>query len=407
MSSTARNRAPRSADIDREALRDFLLRLIAARSPATAEEPAARVLCDELTALGFTVAVDDWGNVIGTRRFGAGPVVLVDCHLDTVEVTDPGRWSRDPWGEVAAGAVYGRGAVDMKSALAAGVYGAATLAGGRHGTLVIAGTVCEELVEGPALSRVLEQVRPDVVVIGEPSANRLMLGQRGRAEVRVEVLGRSSHSAYPEAGVNAAEVMADVMTAVRGLDFPRHPQLGPAMIALTNLKSEPYPNVSVVPDRCTATYDRRTVLGESAGDVLEPLRAVAERVAGAAGARAGVELARSEFTTWTGVEVSTESFAPAWCLPPGDHRAAAVIRAFEAAGLDARPDYYQFCTNGSASAGRHGIPTLGFGPGDPGRAHTTDESIDLDDLYLGAHGYAVLLRTLLAAESEKSASEQI
>ena len=396
-----------NACIDRDGVRDFLLRLVAARSPATAEQPAVQVLSGELAALGFEVTTDDWGNVIGTRRFGPGPVVLVDCHLDTVEVTDPQQWSHSPWGEVAGGVVYGRGTVDMKSALAAVVYGASALPAGLRGTIVVAGTVCEELVEGPALSRVLEQVRPDVVVIGEPSANRLMLGQRGRAEVNIEVIGRSSHSAYPEAGVNAAEVMADVIAAVRGLEFPCHPDLGPAMIALTNLKSDPYPNVSVLPDRCVATYDRRTVLGESAADVLEPLRELAGRIAGRAGARVDIDLARSGFTTWTGVEVATESFAPAWCFPATEWPAAQAIRAIGAAGLDPRPGYYQFCTNGSASAGRHAIPTLGFGPGDPGRAHTTDESIDLGDLYLGAYGYAVLLRALLAAETDKPALEQL
>ncbi|WP_063034817.1 YgeY family selenium metabolism-linked hydrolase [Nocardia grenadensis] len=393
-------RAEANARIDRDGLRDFLLRLLAARSPATAEEPAVRVLTGELAALGFAVTTDDWGNVIGTLRFGPGPVVLVDCHLDTVEVTDPQQWSHSPWGEVAGGVVYGRGTVDMKSALAAVVYGAKALPPGLRGTVVVAGTVCEELIEGPALGRVLEQVRPDVVVIGEPSGNRLMLGQRGRAEVSIEVIGRSSHSAYPEAGVNAAEVMADVITAVRDLEFPHHPDPGPAMIALTNLKSEPYPNVSVVPDRCVATYDRRTVLGESAADVLEPLRDLAGRIAGRDGARVEIDLARSEFTTWTGVVAAAESFAPAWCMPATEWPAAESIRALEAAGLDPRPGYYQFCTNGSASAGRHAIPTLGFGPGDPGRAHTTDESIDLDDLYLGAYGYSVLLRALLAAETE-------
>ncbi|MGW5387098.1 YgeY family selenium metabolism-linked hydrolase [Nocardia sp. NPDC003963] len=392
--------------IDREALCDLLLRLIGARSPATAEEATVRVLEAELHRFGFEVTVDDWGNVIGTLRLGPGPVVLVDCHLDTVEVTDPGLWSHDPWGEVAGAAVYGRGAVDMKGALAACVHGAAALADGRRGTLVISGTVCEELVEGPALGRVIEQVDPDIVIIGEPSANRLMLGQRGRAEVRVEVAGRSSHSAYPEAGVNAAEAMADVMTALRGLEFPQHPELGAAMMVLTNLKSEPHPNVSVVPDRCVAVYDRRTVLGESAAAVLEPVRALAEPVAAAAGARVTVGFARSDFTTWTGVEVGAESFAPAWCVPADRWPAAPAIHALEAAGLDPRPGFYQFCTNGSASAGRHGIPTLGFGPGDPGLAHTTDESIDLDDLYLGACGYAVLLQALLVADIEKPAPEQ-
>ncbi|MER5391851.1 YgeY family selenium metabolism-linked hydrolase [Saccharopolyspora sp. NPDC002686] len=383
--------------MDEARIQEFLLRLLAARSYATEEAAAARVLGDELAAVGFTVDVDDWGNVIGTLRLGDGPTVLLDAHLDTVEVPDPAQWQHDPRGEVVDGVVYGRGAVDMKGALAAAVHGAAALRTEQRGTIVISGSVCEELVEGPALSRVVEQVRPDAVIICEPSANRLVLGQRGRAEVEIEVHGRTSHSAYPEAGVNAAEVMADVMTAVRQLRFGEHPDLGPGMIALTNLKSFPHPNVSMVPDRCVATYDRRTVLGEHDAGVLKPLRELADPIAVAAGARVDVRIATTEFTTYRGVPVEADSFAPAWWTDPATWPARDALTGLAAAGLDPTPGYYAFCTNGSASAGRCGIPTLGFGPGDPDRAHTVDESLSLEDLHRAARGYSALLRAVLTA----------
>lgn len=378
-------------------MREFLLRLLAARSYATQEAAAARVLSDELAAVGFVVDTDDWGNVIGTLRLGDGPTVLLDAHLDTVEVTDPEQWQHNPWGEVVDGIVYGRGTIDMKGALAAAVHGAASLHAERRGTIVIAGSVCEELVEGPALSRVIEQVHPDAVIICEPSANRLMLGQRGRAEIEVEVHGRIGHSAYPESGVNAAEVMADVMTAVRQLRFGEHPDLGPGMIALTNLKSFPYPNVSMVPDRCTATYDRRTILGECDADVLKPIRELAEPIAAAAGAQVDVRIAMAEFTTYQGILVRTASFAPAWRADAASWPARDALARLAKAGLDPTPGYYKFCTNGSASAGRWEIPTLGFGPGDPDRAHTVDESITIDDLNRAARGYSVLLEAILTA----------
>lgn len=378
-------------------MRDFLLRLVAARSYATEEEPAALVLRDELTVLGFAVDTDVWGNVIGTLRLGDGPTVLLDAHLDTVEVTDTGQWQHNPWGEVVGDVVYGRGVVDMKGALAAAVYGAASLPPGLRGTVVISGSVCEELVEGPALSRVIEQVRPDAVIICEPSSNRLMLGQRGRAEVEVEVRGRTSHSAYPESGVNAAEVMADVIAAVRELRFREHPDLGPGMIALTNLKSFPYPNVSMVPERCVATYDRRTIIGEHEADVVQPIRDLAEPIAADAGAKVDVRLATADFRTYTGIAVRTESFAPAWWADARSWPAREALVGLAKAGLDATPGCYKFCTNGSASAGRHGIPTLGFGPGDPDRAHTVDEFVTLADLTRAARGYSALLRALFTA----------
>ncbi|MQA06209.1 MAG: YgeY family selenium metabolism-linked hydrolase [Streptosporangiales bacterium] len=387
-----------SASIDYQAVDDLLFRLVGARSYSTEESAAAAVLRDELTRLGFTVEVDDIGNVIGTLRLGDGPTVLLDSHLDTVVVVDPAEWTRKPDGEVVGDRVYGRGTVDMKGPLAACLHGVAALRDLDVGTIVVSGSVAEELVEGPALVRVAERVRPDYVVICEATACKVAKGQRGRAEVRIEVEGTSCHSAHPRAGLNAAEVMADVVTALRAIEPPTHPSLGDGILVLTDVLSAPYPGLSVVPERCVATYDRRTLVGETEEDVLAPVRAVVDEVAARWGTTATVGIAADDYTAYTGVQVQAPNFAPAWLTDEDTPIVTAAVDGLQAAGLPAVVGHYKFCTNGSGTAGHLGIPTIGHGPGEEDQAHTVDESIALDDLHAGAQGYAAIVAALLRQE---------
>jgi putative selenium metabolism hydrolase len=382
--------------VDNEALEAFALRLLRARSYSTEEANAAAVLHEELTRRGFDVTVDELGNVIGTLRLGDGPVVLLDAHLDTVGVLDPSGWSRRPDGEVADGRMFGRGAVDIKGPMAACVHGVSALRSLDAGTVVISGTVAEELLEGPALLRVLETVKPDFVVICEPSSGTLARGQRGRAEVLVEVAGRSCHSAYPESGINAAEVMVDVITALRAFAPPQQPTLGAGILVLTDVKSHPYPGLSVVPERCAATFDRRTLVGETEAGVLAPIRDIVDEVVHRWGTTGSVTVAEKAYVTYTGMHVQAQSFAPAWLADADAPVVVAAVSGLIGAGLDATRTHYKFCTNGSASAGQLGIPTIGYGPGHEDAAHTVDESISLVDLRDGAQGYAAIVASLLA-----------
>jgi putative selenium metabolism hydrolase len=391
---------PLNHPIDDEALDDLLLRLIATPSLSTEEGDCAALVADELRRLGMTVDVDAMGNVVGRLELGPGPTVMIDCHLDTVPVVDATEWTRAPYGEVVDGRVYGRGAVDMKGPMAAALHAVGAVRGTGRGTVVLAGTVAEELVEGPAAVEVARVVHPDFVLICEPSQRRIARGQRGRAEIVVDVHGVSSHSAYPGEGINAAEVMADVITGLRQLTPPDDPTLGEGILVLIDVKSAPYPSLSTVPERCRATFDRRTLVGETEADVLGPIQEIVARVSAAWGATGTVEVAAHQHTTYTGRRVETTKFAPAWLY---EHDAAVVARAVEgltSAGLDAVVTHYRFCTNGSGTAGHLGVPTIGYGPGHEDQAHKVDEHIDLDDLHLGARGYAAILSALLSHDPD-------
>ena len=384
-----------NTDVDEVALDDFLLRMLATRSLSTEEGDAAALLQQEMRALGMQVRVDEYGNVIGVLAFGEGPTVLLDCHLDTVPVVDPSAWTRNPAGEVLDGRVYGRGTVDMKGPMAAVLYGVATLRGRDRGTVVVCGSVAEELVEGPAVVQVAQVVKPDYAIICEPSRRRIARGQRGRAEVIVTIKGVSSHSAYPSSGLNAAEVMVDVVQQLRSLEPPVQEPLGAGILVLIDVQSQPYPSLSTVPESCLATFDRRTLVGETEDDVLAPIRAVVDKVVARWGARGQVSIAMDDYVTYTGVPVQAPNFALAWLADPDSPVVSAAVRGLTEAGLEAVVGHYKFCTNGSGTAGTLGIPTIGYGPGDEDQAHKVDESIDLDDLHLGARGYAAIVGALL------------
>lgn len=373
----------------------FAENLIRVPSPSGSEGPVAELVAREMASNGYEVEVDDLGNVLGWLRFGPGPVVLFDAHMDTVGVTDPSSWSRRPEGELRGSRLYGRGAMDMKGPLAACLHGLAAVQGEiGKGTIVVCASVAEELVEGVALSPVLERVKPACVVICEATSLQVAHGQRGRAEIKVEIFGQPTHSSRPHLGVNALDAMSLAMGALKGLPAPFDPVLGEGVLVATDILSRPYPALSVVPDYCVATYDRRTLPGETAESVLAPLRTAIESAIHESGARAELSIAIDDFVSYSGAHIRAPNFAPAWCLSPQDSVVTDVLAELHREGLESDIRTYAFCTNGSASAGQLGIHTLGYGPGDEELAHRVDEFIEVDDLVSGAQGYAALGRAL-------------
>lgn len=380
-----------------EDLIDFALRLIGTKSLSAHEGPVAEITASEMSTLGFQVNVDELGNVIGTLVGGPGPCVVLDSHMDTVGTTDAAAWSRAPQGERVGRRLYGRGAVDMKGPLAAAIFGIAGLKPDLlRGKVVVSATVAEELVEGTALAHVLKRVDADYVIICEATALGLARGQRGRAELAVEVKGKATHSSRPELGINAAEAMVDVVQSLRDLSPPVHPLLGLGALVLTDLISVPYPGLSVVPHLCRATYDRRTLPGETEDDVLAPIQETLDQAKRLRGTSAAVTIAEDVFVTYSGVEVRAPNFAPAWLQPDGSEIVLAASSGLRQSGLSAELTYYSFATNGSASAGRLGIPTVGFGPGCEELAHVADEYIEISELTAAARGYAAIVDELLS-----------
>lgn len=384
--------------IDEAGLITLTQALVQLETLSGAEGPAIQRVRRAFEALGFTeIHEDELGNITGAIQGDLpGPTLLYDAHVDTVGIAPGVPWSYDPFGgEIEFGRMYGRGTSDMKGALAAAIYaGVALDRSTLAGQVVICASVMEEVLEGVALQAVMDRIRPDFVVIGESTDLNLAIGGRGRAEIHVEAVGRPSHSSSPHLGINAVELMMDAARAIAAIPLGADPMLGDAIIALTDIHSEPYPANSVIASQCRVTYDRRLLAGETVENVLGPIQAAATSAEGEG--RITAVVGTGEYTTYTGAALRTHKFFPAWKLDPDAPIVVKSLAGLRAAGLIPELRAYRFCTNAAYSAGIAGVPTIGFGPSPESRAHVVDEYITLDDLLAAAAGYAGIFQAVLS-----------
>jgi putative selenium metabolism hydrolase len=380
--------------LDFDRLTHFLASMVKVESLSGQEKSLVELVASEMHRLEFDhVYVDEIGSLVGTVAGDkSGPTLLLDAHCDTVGVAPGVSWQFDPFGAVIRNdRMYGRGTSDMKGALAAMIYAAAgverSLLAGR---VVVSVTVMEEVMEGASLGAVMAEIRPDFVVIGEATNLNLNHGGRGRAEIHLEAIGRPAHSSTPEMGVNAVHLMVAAIRAIEEMPLPSDPALGPAIMALTDIISDPYPGYSVVPSRCRVSYDRRLLVGETMDGVIAEIRARP--------ALEGIDvvIANGEHTAYTGAVIGGPKFFPAWKLSP-DHRFVQLaLTGLRNAGLQADLESYRFCTNAAYSAGRANVPTVGFGPSTEGHAHVVNEFIDLPQLQKAALGYLGIIESVLS-----------
>ncbi|MHA3904646.1 YgeY family selenium metabolism-linked hydrolase [Castellaniella sp. WN] len=358
------------------------------------ERDMADFIQRKMLELGFTdVSRDENGSVLGI----VGPVdqpiaLLFDAHMDVVPPA--GHWTVDPFGGlIRDGRLYGRGTTDMKGGLAAALCAVATAAqeGGLKQRLAVSATVMEEVIEGHGLSAVLDRCAPRAVVICEPSDLCIKLGQKGRTELLITIKGKPHHAALKVGRTNTIIDTAKAILALEAMTLARDDRLGEAILVPTDIISTPYPSISLTPSAVTLRYDRRTLAGESQEAVIEQ---VAQCLRQAGIGDFDIEVSTGEVAAYTGKSADPVRHLSAWLLPEDHRLAAAMIGAVQAADTPVTVNTWQFCTNGSESAGRRAIPTIGLGPGKEEDAHTADESIELKHLIKAERIYMNLCHSL-------------
>ena len=258
-------------------LYSLLASLVSTASVSGNERGIVDFLDDKFTSLGFAVHRMESGSICGVLDGDRpGKTVLLDAHIDTVGVPDVSKWTYDPFSLTRDGKrIYGRGTSDMKGGLAAIIGGASEFVNKSFpGRIIVSCIVEEERFEGICSREVSKRFKPDYVVIGESTGGKLNIGQRGRCEILLEAEGRSCHSSNPEEGINAIRVMMDAIEALDDLDVVEDEMLGKGIMALTDIISSPYPGASVIPEKCYATFDRRTIVGETGESVLSPINSL-------------------------------------------------------------------------------------------------------------------------------------
>lgn len=365
--------------------------------------PVGERIQAEMRKLGYDeVRFDKMGNTIG--RIGDGPKVIVyDSHIDTVGIGDPDAWHWDPFvGKVENGLLYARGACDEKGSTPGMVYG---LAIARDLGLLDGYTVyyfgnMEEWCDGIAPNAFVEadpQVRPDFVVIGEPTKMQVYRGHKGRIELKITATGRSAHAASHYLGDNAVYKMAGVIMAIRDLDrrfrlgMGSHPLQGHSSIAVTDVKVRTA-SLNAVPDQFTIFLDRRITLNEPHDEVIAQIKGL---IPDYLQQEIVVEELFYDEPSYTGFVFPVSKYYPAWLLEDTHPLAQAGLRSMQELWGEAKPlGAWDFSTNGTYWAGKAKIPSIGLGPGDEKTAHMMHENVPLDDVVRATEWYAWLPKTL-------------
>jgi putative selenium metabolism hydrolase len=386
-----------AAERYRDDMTRFLREIIALPSPSGAEKDVAERIDNEMQRLDFDDAfIDPMGNAVG--RMGRGDKkIVIDAHMDTVGVGDAGAWPHDPFaGKVEDGIVFGRGASDNKGAVAAALYGARLWADRGHDgadvSLYVVGTVMEEDCDGLGLEYVLTETIPDVsaVVLGECTNLDVYRGHRGRVELSVTTKGLSAHASAPERGENAVAAMAPIVMEVTALNdrLTSDDFLGKGTIAVTKIECETA-SLNAIPDKCRIYIDRRLTAGETVDSGLEELASFASIK------NAEIEVLTHAEPSYTGVVHETDKYYPTWVLDENHPLVEAGVAAAQGAlGTTPAIGKWTFSTNGVASAGKLGIPTIGFGPSEERWAHTVLDQCPVDHLTAAAAVYSALPRAV-------------
>ena len=379
----------------REDIVRFMREICAIPSYESLIGPVGERIAEEMRKLGFDeVRFDKMGNILG--RIGNGPRTIVfDSHIDTVGVGDPEEWQWDPFeGKVEDGVLYARGACDEKGSTPGMVYGmsfACDLGLLDGWTAWYFGNM-EEWCDGIAPNTFVEVdpgIKPDFVVIGEPTKMLVYRGHKGRIEMKVTAKGVSAHAASNHVGINAIYLLLPVIEGIRDLEpsLGDHPFLGHGKITVSDMTVKT-PSINAVPDEAVIYIDRRMTFGETEEEAIAQVEALIpeefkERVT--------VEALFYDEPSYTGFVFPVEKYFPAWALDEDHDLVQAGLKARELIGLDYEPSgKWSFSTNGIYWAGKANIPSIGFGPGDEVTAHTVMDSVRLDDVVKATEFYAIL-----------------
>ena len=375
----------------RDATAGNLSRLVRIKSLTGGEKEVAAELMRQMQEARFDeVRLDGLGSVHG--RVGRGERLLAfDAHIDTVDQGNLDNWSDPPFsGKIAGGFVYGRGSVDQKGGAAAMVTAGRILAelGLKNDVAVLfTGTVMEEDCDGLCWKYIVEEegIRPELVVITEPTALGIYRGQRGRMEMRIGFKGISAHGSAPERGRNAIYMAARACLEVEKLNgrLASDDFLGKGSITVSEFVSGS-PSLCAVADFARIHLDRRLTNGETKESALAEIKELV------AGMPAAVEVLHYLEKSYTGREYGMEKYYPTWTVDaahPAVTRAENVFRSLFK--TEPRVDKWTFSTNAVTINGIYGIPTIGFGPGDEVAAHAPNEKIAIDDLVKASAFYAL------------------
>jgi putative selenium metabolism hydrolase len=370
----------------------FLIDLASIPSLSGKEKPVIDRIAAEMKNVGFDkVWTDGLGSVIG--KIGNGfKKIAFDAHIDTVDIGNRELWKFDPFAaHQKEGKVFGRGVADQKGGMASMVYAGKIIKEfglAKDYTVYMVGSVMEEDCDGLCWQHLIKEegLKPDLVVLTEPTSLNIYRGHRGRMEIEISVTGVSCHGSAPERGDNAIYKMAPIVKGIEKLNerLKNDEFLGKGTVVVSQISSVG-PSQCAVPDKCSIYLDRRLTWGETEQSAVSELREIVLE----SGIKAEITVPEYRNAAYTGKIYPTKKYYPTWKI---EENHPIVTRAEKVCGelFSAKPktDKWTFSTNGVAIMGMHQIPCIGFGPGHEEQAHAPNEWTPVEHLVKAAAFYA-------------------
>ncbi len=404
----------------------FIQKMIQTPSVSGTEENMANVVIAELEKLGYDeVYRDKYGNVIGIIKGDEpGPTIMYNSHMDHVDPGDPNNWQGyDPYGgqidvcDVAclddntktekAECIHGRAASDVKSGHGFQIYAGAILLKLREmgykikGNFMYTGVVHEESGQNAGTRNMIKHTFPekgwdfDAMVSSEATSLKLYLGHRGRIEYLLTTYGRTAHGSCPQNGINAIYKALPVIQKIRDDVIPNLPkdpegELEQASISLNIIECSPGA-LSIVPDKCMMSFDRRTMMGETVESAMEILQKVIDECAAEDPEfKATVEMKPDVDHCYTGEVMSGYKFTEGWKIKKDHPFTQACARALEDVGQPVQYGYWSFATDCAVTAGYYKKPTIGYSGMQELYAHTPYDKCRIDAIEKAMAGNAAI-----------------
>jgi len=331
--------------------------LVSLETPTGRESAATALLYSVLRGAGYTVIRQPLGGGEGRENlyaFRRPPALVFSTHLDCVPPHLPFR--EDDL------RLYGRGVCDAKGIAAAMLAAAEQLhreGEDRIGLLFVVG---EENGSDGAMRAAELEPKGRFLINGEPTDNRLVVGQKGSLRLDLTAVGRAAHSAYPEEGASAIAALLDSLERIRRLPLPADPLLGQSTMNIGMLSGGVAPNV-------LAPSAEAQILFRTVGSTAALKEAVAAALSPGVTVRAAVELPAHKAPALAGWDTTVVSFASDLPL------------------LSAWGTGYQ------------------LGPGSIRVAHTAEERIEKTELLKGVELYVKLAGDLIRGDTAGQARE--
>jgi succinyl-diaminopimelate desuccinylase len=394
--------------VDNPGLIAFTQALVRTRSVVdpvlgTTEAGAAEVVLAQMRQFGWEPLVEEVApgrpNITAhvTGGGGDGPTMVFEGHTDVVTEGDRRDWTFDPFsGAIRDGRLHGRGSADMKSGLAAAIYGvrALELAGPFPGRVAVCALVDEEgmMLGAKRVAASGQLAGADGAVICEPEGGEICVTAKGAIRVRFDLHGAMAHGAMPHMGRNPVAAAGALLVALEQLQSHIRAEIGISegidapSITPTVLVAGTATQINVIPSDAQVFVDVRTTPAIDHAGLLARLAELATSVS----SPYGVTAALSVIDDRPAVEIS-----------PRHPMVMALAAAHLAVhGKPAVLGTVPGTTDGTILTRDAGVPTVVYGPGGKWIAHQADEFVLVDEIVQAAMVYALAAREFLSGSSQ-------